>query len=112
MAGTYDLLVIGSGTAAQVAGRRVRSAGWSVAVIDHRPFGGPCALRGCDPKQMLGSGDEAIDAVRRMQGHGVEGEVRIAWPELMAFKRSVTDPVPSKQEKNYARQGSDAFHGV
>src|SRR5258708_22662057 len=112
MSDTYDLVVLGSGTAAQVASTRVRKAGWRVAVIDHRPFGGPCALRGCDPKKMLVSGEEAIDAVRRMQGHGVEGEVRIAWPELMAFKRSFTDPVPSKQEKNYAGQGIDAFHGV
>ena len=31
----YDLLVIGSGTAAQVASARVRAAGWQVAVIDH-----------------------------------------------------------------------------
>jgi glutathione reductase (NADPH) len=37
---TYDLIVIGSGTAAQVAASSVRKAGRSVAVIDHRPFGG------------------------------------------------------------------------
>jgi succinate dehydrogenase/fumarate reductase flavoprotein subunit len=29
---TYDLAIIGSGTAAQVASFRVRAAGWSVAV--------------------------------------------------------------------------------
>src|SRR5216684_2197347 len=40
---TYDLLIIGSGTAAQTASGRVRAAGWSVAVIDHLPFGGTCA---------------------------------------------------------------------
>ncbi|WP_249357739.1 FAD-dependent oxidoreductase [Caulobacter sp. 3R27C2-B] len=55
----YDLIVIGSGTAAQVAIAKVRAAGWSVAVIDHLPFGGTCALRGCDPKKMLVSGEEA-----------------------------------------------------
>jgi glutathione reductase (NADPH) len=37
---SYDLIVIGTGTAAQVASGRVRNAGQSVAVIDHRPFGG------------------------------------------------------------------------
>jgi glutathione reductase (NADPH) len=62
MAKTYDLVIIGSGTAAQVASARVRAAGWEVAVIDHLPFGGTCALRGCDPKKMLISGAEAIDA--------------------------------------------------
>ena len=71
---TYDLIVIGTGTAAQVAAGRVRKAGRSVAVIDHRPFGGTCALRGCDPKKMLVSGAEAVDFARRMHGRGVTGD--------------------------------------
>ena len=70
----YDLAVIGSGTAAQVTSARVRAAGWSVAVIDHQPFGGTCALRGCDPKKILISGAEAIDMARCMSGRGVTGE--------------------------------------
>jgi glutathione reductase (NADPH) len=37
---TYDLVIIGSGTAAQAAGSRVRRAGWTEALVDHRPFGG------------------------------------------------------------------------
>ncbi|NKE48496.1 NAD(P)/FAD-dependent oxidoreductase [Roseomonas frigidaquae] len=112
MLDTYDLVVLGSGTAAQVASSRARAADWTVAVVDHRPFGGTCALRGCDPKKMLVSGEEAVDAVRRMRGHGVEGDVRIAWPDLMAFKRSFTGPVPGKQEQRYREQGIDAFHGL
>ena len=112
MPDTYELVVIGSGTAAQVASARVRKAGWRVAVIDHRPFGGTCALRGCDPKKMLVSGEEAVDTARRMRGHGVEGDLRIGWPELMAFKRSFTDPVPEKQERRYAEQGIAAFQGL
>ena len=109
---TYDLVVIGSGTAAQVASARVRKAGRTVAVVDHRPFGGTCALRGCDPKKMLISGAEAIDAAQRMQGRGVTGELRVSWPELIAFKRTFTDPVPQKQEARYADQGIEAFHGL
>lgn len=108
----YDLIVIGSGTAAQVAIAKVRAAGWSVAVIDHLPFGGTCALRGCDPKKMLVSGEEAIDAAQRMRGHGVQGELSIDWPELMAFKRTFTDPIAAKQEDRYADLGVDAFHGL
>lgn len=112
MADAYDLVILGSGTAAQVASARVRAAGWTVAVVDHRPFGGTCALCGCDPKKVLVGGEEVLDAVRRMRGHGVEGEARIAWPDLMAFKRSFTGPVPERQEKRYRDQGIDAFHGV
>jgi glutathione reductase (NADPH) len=109
---TYDLVVIGSGTAAQVASARVRKAGRSVAVVDHRPFGGTCALRGCDPKKMLISGAETIDAAHRMQAHGVTGEPRVSWSELIAFKRTFTGPVPQKQEARYAAQGIGTFHGA
>src|SRR5499433_2140440 len=109
---TYDLVVIGTGTAAQMAAGRVRRAGRTVMVIDHRPFGGTCALRGCDPKKMLVSGEEAVDLARRMHGRGVAGDARIDWSELIAFKRTFTDPVPKKQEEAYATQGIDAFHGM
>lgn len=108
----YDLIVIGTGTAAQVAAGRVRKAGRSVAVIDHRPFGGTCALRGCDPKKMLVSGAEAIDLARRMHGRGVVGDLQIDWKELIAFKRTFTDPVPKRREESFAKQGIDAFHGT
>lgn len=108
----YDLIVIGTGTAAQVAAGRVRKAGRSVAVIDHRPFGGTCALRGCDPKKMLVGAAEAVDFVRRMRGKGIVGGPRIDWAELIAFKRSFTDPVPKKREESFARQGIVAFHGA
>ena len=112
MAKTYDLVVIGSGTAAQVASARVRAAGWKIAVIDHRPFGGTCALRGCDPKKILISGAEAIDAANRMRGHGVSGQSSIDWRELMAFRHGFTDPIPHKQEQRYAAEGFETFHGL
>lgn len=113
MARAYDLVVIGSGTAAQVASHRMASAGWKVAVIDHRPFGGTCALRGCDPKKMLLAGAQVIDDVSRMSGRGVVAEdARISWRDLMAFKRSFTHPIPGKQERRYREKGIDTFHAM
>lgn len=112
MAKTYDLVVIGTGTAASVAASQCHSAGWHVAVIDHLPFGGTCALRGCDPKKVLVGAAEAIDHARRMRGKGVEGgSPVIDWRELIAFKRSFTEPVPPMKEKGFAQSGIDAFHG-
>lgn len=108
----YDLVVIGTGTAAMVASTRVRNAGRSVAVVDEKPFSGTCALRGCDPKKMLVAGAEVIDAQRRMSGNGVTGDVRIDWRELIAFKRSFTDPVPEKHEQRYVDKGIGTFHGA
>ena len=107
----YDLVVIGAGTAAMSAAMRVRAAGWRVAVIDFRPYGGTCALRGCDPKKMLISGATALDHARRMQDKGVVGELHIEWQKLMAFKRSFTEPVPEKMEHRYVDKGIDTYHG-
>ena len=70
MESEYDLVVIGSGTAAMGAAIRVRAAGWRAAVVDFRPYGGTCALRGCDPKKMLVGGAEAIDHARQMACKG------------------------------------------
>lgn len=111
MAANYDLVIIGTGTAAMVAAMRVRAAGWSVAVVDFRPFGGTCALRGCDPKKMMIGGAEAADHAWRMKGHGVEGDTHLEWSGLLSFKRSFTDPVPEKHEHRYGEKGIDTFHG-
>jgi glutathione reductase (NADPH) len=111
MAQQFDLIVIGTGTAARVAAMRCRAAGWTVAVIDCKPFGGTCALRGRDPKKMLVAGASVIDHARRMHGKGVVGTPNIDWPELIAFKRSFTGPVPSKHEDGYRAKGIAAFHG-
>jgi glutathione reductase (NADPH) len=105
MAKSYNLLNIGTGTAAMVAAVRMRAAGWSVAVVDFRPFGGTCALGGCDPKKMMIGGADAADHAWRMKGHGVEGNTHLEWRRLLAFKRSFTDPVPEKHEERYAGKG-------
>ncbi len=108
----YDLVAIGTGTGASVAASRCRSAGWSVAAVDHLPFGGTCALRGCDPKKVLVGAADAIDHSRRMRGKGIGGgEPVIAWNELIKFKRTFTEPVPPRKEKNFAQNGIDTYHG-
>lgn len=108
----YDLVAIGAGTGASVAAAKCRAAGWRIAVIDHLPFGGTCALRGCDPKKVLVGAAEAIDHSRRMHGKGVSGgEPAIAWRELIQFKRTFTESVPAMKEKNFTDKGIDAYHG-
>ena len=108
----YDLIAIGTGTGASSAASRCRAAGWKVAVIDHLPFGGTCALRGCDPKKVLVGAAEAIDHSRRMRGKGIAGgEPAIAWNELIDFKRTFTEPVPAMKEKSFAKNGIDVYHG-
>lgn len=109
----FDLVVIGTGTAASVAATKCRSAGWSVAVIDDMPFGGTCALRGCDPKKVLVGAAEAIEWSRRLEGSGVRQDgLRIDWPELMRFKRTIIAGVPEHKEEGFHNAGIEVFHGT
>jgi len=108
----FDVIAIGTGSAASAVAYRCRAAGWQVAVVDSRPFGGTCALRGCDPKKVLVGGAEAVDWARRMKGNGIRAEqLQIDWPELMRFKRTFTEPVPKNSEAGFAKAGIATFHG-
>jgi glutathione reductase (NADPH) len=108
----FDLVVIGTGSAGSTVAHKCRKAGWNVAIVDSRPFGGTCALRGCDPKKVLVGAAELIDWTRRMEGKGISSKsTKIDWPELMRFKRTFTEPVPENSEKGYAKVGIIAFHG-
>jgi len=109
----FDLVVIGTGTAAAAAAHACGSAGWEVAVIDSRPFGGTCSQRGCDPKKVLVGASELRDFERRMTEDGIlTGSLKINWPELMRFKRTFTEPVPQNMENWYKGAGIAAFHGT
>jgi glutathione reductase (NADPH) len=107
----FDVVVLGTGTAGGVVARACRGAGRTVAIVDERPFGGTCALRGCDPKKVLVEAAELFDHARRMQGRGAASMPAPDWPSLMAFKRTFTDPVPARTERSLAEAGIEVFHG-
>lgn len=108
----FDLVAIGTGSAASAVASRCRSAGWQVAIVDSRPFGGTCALRGCDPKKVLVGAAEVIDWNQRMTRRGILGDqIRIEWPDLMRFKRSFTEPMPKRREDGFSKAGIAAYRG-
>jgi glutathione reductase (NADPH) len=108
----FDVVVIGTGSAGAGVAARCRRAGWTVAIVDSRPPGGTCALRGCDPKKVLVGAAEAVAGARRLTGKGARQDgLGVDWPALMRFKRSFTDPVPAQREQGFARAGIEVFHG-
>jgi glutathione reductase (NADPH) len=107
----YDLLVIGAGMAGVSAANKAAAQGWRVAITDRLPYGGTCALRGCDPKKILRRGAEIIDAAGLLRGKGIAQDgLAIDWQALMAHKRGFTDPVPDNLDKSLAAAGVDTFH--
>ncbi len=111
MSQDYDTLVIGSGTAGYTVAHRLAAVGVKTAVIDGRPFGGTCAMRGCQPKKYLVCAAEAALTAAHLQGKGLDGSPAIDWPALMKQKRAFTDPVPERTEKGFAEAGIDTIHG-
>jgi len=109
----FDLVVIGSGTAGTAVATRCRAAGWSVAVVDKQPFGGTCALRGCDPKKVLVAAAAALDAAGALSGRGVSPNgLSINWSDLMRFKRTFTDPVSQQRTDALHNAGIETFQDV
>lgn len=110
---TYDLVAIGTGAAGSSAAYACRAAGWEVAIVDMRPFGGTCALRGCDPKKVLVAAEELVDWSHRFRNNAVvTGDLAIDWSRLIQFKSTFTAPVPEQHAKSYAEAGIDAFRGT
>jgi glutathione reductase (NADPH) len=108
----FDVVVVGSGSAASQIVSTCKAAGKSVAIIDEKPFGGTCVLRGCDPKKVLVGAADAVDWARRMHGCGVAGDTHIDWPELMRFKRTFTEHIPRQRAEGYAHEGIEAVSGT
>ncbi len=66
----YDLLIIGSGSAASAAGIEARSLGASVALIERPNVGGTCVNVGCVPSKTLLA---AAEIAARSRHHPIYG---------------------------------------
>ena len=108
----FDLIVIGAGMAGVAAANKCAAQGWTVAIVDSLPYGGTCALRGCDPKKILRRGAEIIDSARLMDGKGINSDgLSINWTDLMKHKHGFTDPVPQSMEDGLTDSGVTTLHG-
>ena len=86
---SYDLVVLGAGSAGYAAARTARDLGATVALVDRGPLGGLCILNGCMPsKTLLASSDLAQD-VRDGGELGVHASPTIDLGAIIARKREV-----------------------
>ncbi len=111
MADAFDVIVLGTGAGGSSPATKCRAAGLRVAIVDDQPYGGTCALRGCDPKKVLVGAADVTAWHGRMRDHGVSGAASLDWPALMRFKRTFTDPVPLASEKAFDTAGIETIHG-
>jgi glutathione reductase (NADPH) len=107
----FDIVVLGTGSGGSAVAHKCAKAGKKVAIVDYRPYGGTCALRGCDPKKVLVGITEALSLSVRLKGKGVVTPATVSWKDLMQFKKSFTEPVPQRSEAGFKKAGIDTYHG-
>ena len=108
----YDVIVIGSGMSGMTVANKCASKGLKVAVTDELPYGGTCALRGCDPKKIIIGATEVRDFAQRLVGKGINTVPQVEWKDIMAFKQEFVDAMPEKIEKGYKHNDIDTYHGA
>ena len=106
----YDVFIIGSGMSGMTIANKCASKGLSVGITDELPYGGTCALRGCDPKKVIIGATEVRDFAKRLKGKGIDTIPNINWRDIMAFKQTFVDEMPRKIEKGYKKNGIETFH--
>ena len=105
----FDVIIIGSGTSAYYAATGLLKGGKSVAIIDELPFGGTCALRGCQPKKYLVANAEAIASAEHLVGKGIESAPRTDWSALQSLKNEFLDGYSQEALIDWADEGATTF---
>lgn len=107
----FDAIVVGSGTSAYYATAGLNDAGRKVAIIDERPYGGTCALRGCQPKKYLVCNAEAVAMARHLVGRGIQSAPQSDWKALQSLKNEFLDGRSDGEVEDWREAGVATFHG-
>jgi glutathione reductase (NADPH) len=107
----FDTVVVGSGTSAYYAVESLNKAGQKVAIVDERPYGGTCALRGCQPKKYLVSNAEAVAMASHLVDHGIVAAPKTDWQSLQNLKNAFLDGRSEAEVKYWQQEGITTFHG-
>lgn len=107
----FDIIIIGSGPGGMAAAYDLAASGKKIAVVEADLWGGTCPNRGCDPKKVLYGAIEAQDAVQQLEHHGFSTVPKINWRELMAYKETFTQHVPTEQKAGLDSAGIQTIYG-
>src|SRR6201988_2249671 len=90
----YDAIIIGTGQSGPALARRLVAAGWRVAIIERKRFGGTCINTGCTPTKTLIASAYAAHIARRAADYGVTiaGAVKVDMKVVKARKDAVVAP--------------------
>jgi pyruvate/2-oxoglutarate dehydrogenase complex dihydrolipoamide dehydrogenase (E3) component len=112
-AGTYDLVVVGGGTAGLVSAAGAAGLGARVALVERYWLGGDCLNVGCVPSKALLRSARAIGEARRALPLGVR--VQAVEPDFPAVMRRMRERrarlSPHDSARRLQQAGVDVFFG-
>jgi pyruvate/2-oxoglutarate dehydrogenase complex dihydrolipoamide dehydrogenase (E3) component len=105
---TFDLVIIGAGPGGEAAAHKARDLGASVAIADHRWFGGSCPHIGCVPSKSLLHGAAEHHA----------NPARYEWPRASAYRdfmvnrpAGAAEPDDSSHVRALEKAGAVVYRG-
>jgi pyruvate/2-oxoglutarate dehydrogenase complex dihydrolipoamide dehydrogenase (E3) component len=97
---TYDAIVVGAGQAGPSLAVRLAGAGWKVALVERKLFGGTCVNTGCTPTKAMVASAHAAHLARRGRDFGIEaGPVTVDMRAVKARKDAIVLKSRSGVEK-------------
>ncbi len=90
----YDAIIIGTGQSGPALARQLVAAGWTVAIIERKLFGGTCVNTGCTPTKALVASAYAANVARRAADYGVaiDGTIKVDMKAVKARKDAIVAP--------------------
>ncbi|NOY84892.1 MAG: dihydrolipoyl dehydrogenase [Nitrospirae bacterium] len=106
---TFDVMVIGAGSAGRYGARAAAEHGAKVGLIETGPFGGLCILKGCMPTKAYLRSAELVGLIQRGPTLGVytEGKIRIDFAHIKKRKDGLI-----AEMAHYAKMGIDGEKNI
>src|SRR6266576_7269138 len=111
--GTYNVVVIGAGTAGLVTAAGTVGLGGRVALIERNKMGGDCLNFGCVPSKALISSTRLINRIRRAEEWGLRKiEPQFEFNEIFERMRALRAKIaPNDSQERFESLVVDVFRG-
>jgi glutathione reductase (NADPH) len=107
---SYDVLILGGGTAGFGVTVPTRKAGLKVALVEDRDLGGTCPNRGCTPKKVLVAAGHALHEIRQAHVHAIAvSKPDLDWTKLIDREKAFIKGIPQRLAGTLAERGVDVL---
>jgi glutathione reductase (NADPH) len=109
---SYDVLIMGGGTAGMGVTVPTRAAGLKVALVEERDLGGTCPNRGCTPKKVLVAAAHSLHEIEQAHVHCITvSKPRLDWPALIAREKDLISGIPESLAETMDERGVEVLRG-